>query len=199
MQTISRRYAAERELLAWQQFRATKLGMLHYYFLWLKTIFTRLPGIVDLWSGIIGAILTITSQYISNNSSLAQYFPWIPVWVLAAVFVIRLILAPYWIWKEQKKNILEQNKEKISCLLAIHEEGANLIAEGAYEDFNLFKTSSKRVEAWAEKSITKMHALGFSYNEIAAIGFEEAANFLTRKSILLNITRLISTHQSKEA
>lgn len=72
-----------------------------FYWRWLKTAFTHAIGVVDLWTGLISAALSVTDHY-APGLQLATSYGWqIPIWALGAVMAARLLLAPYWMWLEQ--------------------------------------------------------------------------------------------------
>ena len=90
-----------------------------YYWRWLKTAFTHSIGVVDLWTGLITAALSIVDHYLPGLQLMTSYGWQIPVWALTAVMAVRLLLAPYWIWKEdqQKKSHDSADAARIQTVL----------------------------------------------------------------------------------
>jgi len=90
-----------------------------FYRRWLGTALTQSVGAIDLWTGLIAAVLGIIDHYWPAAHIMTAYAWQIPIWILAAVVVMRLLLAPSWMAKEdaQKSAGLE---EKIRDLAQTH-------------------------------------------------------------------------------
>lgn len=80
--------------------------MCGFYWLWLKTAFRRSVGPIDLWSGLAGVILNGVGHYVPWVEQAMGNLSWqIPLWAAAAIVVVRLLMAPYWIWRDQKQRL----------------------------------------------------------------------------------------------
>ena len=76
--------------------------MLSYYGRWFRTAFTHSMGLFDLWTGLVTAALGVVDHYWPAAQIMTTYAWQIPVWALAAVAAVRLLLAPYWMWSAQR-------------------------------------------------------------------------------------------------
>jgi hypothetical protein len=75
-----------------------------FYRRWLKTAFTHSVGVFDLWTGLITAALGVVDHIWPQGQLMTTYAWQIPVWALAAVMAMRLLLAPYWMWIEDQSQ-----------------------------------------------------------------------------------------------
>ena len=88
-----------------------------YYWRWIKTAFTHSVGVFDLWVGLLTAIAGVIDHYWPQGQIMTAYAWQIPVWALAAVMFIRLLMAPYWMWQEdESKRPIWSASEPISLL-----------------------------------------------------------------------------------
>ncbi len=105
--------------------------MLRFYILWIKKAFTKSFGIADLLSGFAAAGVAAWVHYYPETSKLMDTFSWqIPLWACAAVVAIRLLLAPYWIWCEERSKCEEEKKrnEKLSQQLDEKEKKKSIVS-----------------------------------------------------------------------
>lgn len=59
----------------------------------------------------MGAILAIICHFLPNGEQIINRLAWqIPIWALASVMLVRLAMAPYWIWKKDQQEINELQK-----------------------------------------------------------------------------------------
>ena len=72
-----------------------------FYWRWLKTAFRHSLGAVDLWSFVIGSMLALIDHFWLQMHLMTKTWQ-IPVWVLGTIITGRLVLAPYWMWKEDE-------------------------------------------------------------------------------------------------
>jgi hypothetical protein len=81
--------------------------MLEYYRLWLRTAIRRnLLEFTDLWSGLVAAAIGIVCHFFPQTEAVAQNLSWqIPVWAFGLIVVMRIFVAPYEIWKNQKGDL----------------------------------------------------------------------------------------------
>jgi len=85
-----------------------------FYWRWLKTAFTHSLGPVDLWTGLVVSIFGIVDHFLPQAHIMTLYGWMIPVFALAAVMLVRLILAPYWMWRED-----QQSRNRLDAIAAI--------------------------------------------------------------------------------
>ncbi len=82
--------------------------MREYFKLWGQRAFSQTLGSADLWSSIAGAVLAAIVHFYPTSETTVNGLAWqIPLWALATVTAARLICAPYWIWKEQRKELTD--------------------------------------------------------------------------------------------
>jgi hypothetical protein len=74
--------------------------MREYYWRWLRTAFSRSIGLVDIGTGIVVALAGILDRFWPEAQIMTSYGWQIPVWALAAVMAVRLVLAPFWMFQE---------------------------------------------------------------------------------------------------
>lgn len=72
---------------------------------WLKTAFTRSPSAIDLWTGAACAVLGVADHYLPQMQLMSSFGWQVPIWILAGVMAVRLIMAPYWMAKTDAKEI----------------------------------------------------------------------------------------------
>lgn len=75
-------------------------GMGNYYLRVIKAAFTHAVGPLDLWTGLITAVLGVVDHLLPEPHLMAAYAWQIPIWTLAAVMAVRLLLAPFWLAQE---------------------------------------------------------------------------------------------------
>jgi hypothetical protein len=80
--------------------------MRSYYWRWLKTALTHSIGVFDLWTGLISAALGVLDHYWPQAQIMTTYAWQIPIFALAAVMFVRLLLAPYWMWKTDNETTI---------------------------------------------------------------------------------------------
>jgi hypothetical protein len=77
--------------------------MRQFYWKWLKTALSHSLGIADLCSSTAGAICGVLVHYVPESQSLVTNLTWqIPLWTLGAIVVVRMLLAPYWMFSALK-------------------------------------------------------------------------------------------------
>ena len=94
--------------------------MLRYYRRWLHTAFCHSVGVVDLCSGLVGSALGVWDHYQPGAGIMTAYGWQVPILALAAVMAVRLLLAPYWMWREgQPRPIytLKLSFDDTSCVV----------------------------------------------------------------------------------
>jgi hypothetical protein len=82
-----------------------------YYLRLIKTAFSRSLGQIDLWTGAFASILGLVDHYLPQANIMTSYAWMIPVWALALVMLVRLLLAPYWMWKGDRAESDAQAQE----------------------------------------------------------------------------------------
>jgi hypothetical protein len=88
-----------------------------YYHRLLKRALTRSIGPVDLWMGLAGAALGV-ADHLWPAGQLMTALAWqVPIWALVSVMALRLLLAPYWLAKEDADKIAELEEK---CKLPNH-------------------------------------------------------------------------------
>ncbi len=83
---------------------ATLFSARGFYGRWLKTSLRAL-GPVDLLSGLAGSVVGVADHYFPTLKLMENLGWQIFVWALAVIVVVRLILAPYWMAKEDATKI----------------------------------------------------------------------------------------------
>lgn len=80
--------------------------MRSFYWKWVWLTVRQAPGISDLWAGIIAAVAAfVVTRLVPEWTSVMSDLAWqIPLAVFAAVFLVRLLLAPYWIYLELQRG-----------------------------------------------------------------------------------------------
>lgn len=73
-----------------------------------KHVFLRAPDHIDLWSGLVAAGFTVAAHLLPEWGEALTDLLWqIPLWAVAAVIGVRLVMAPYWIARDQRERIAE--------------------------------------------------------------------------------------------
>lgn len=75
-----------------------------FYAEWLRRAFGQSINKGDYFSSVAGSVVTVITHYLSPDAahSLSALAWQVPLWGLAAAMALRLVLAPYELWKEQK-------------------------------------------------------------------------------------------------
>ena len=81
-----------------------------YYLRWLFVAFTHSFGISDLVGAIIGLIIYFVSEAFSTPT--VDVNLWIVVGIFGGIVLVRLILAPCWIYREDGKEVSKVKQEK---------------------------------------------------------------------------------------
>lgn len=79
--------------------------MFKYYWRVLRLAFTHSLGAIDLWTGLGSGALGVLDHGLPQARLMTEFAWQIPLWALAAVMGLRLILAPYWAAKEDAAKI----------------------------------------------------------------------------------------------
>lgn len=75
---------------------------------WLRTAFWHAIGPIDLWSGVVGGVLTAVGHFFPAWQPAVTNLIWqVPLWVAGVIVVARLALAPFWMAKEDSSKIRE--------------------------------------------------------------------------------------------
>ena len=143
-----------------------------YYLRWLKSAFTHSLGPIDLWTGIAGAVLAVVDHYLPALQLMSSLGWQVAIWALAAVMLVRLVLAPYWMAEEDASTIKKLEaarltKEKIqsikNTLAAFLEEGRAVVQRCANESEPAPETEA---QDWLNRLLAYLAAadgLGLSY------------------------------------
>ncbi len=79
-----------------------------YYWLWLRIAFRHSIGLGDGVGFLIGIVAPVIRQFIPNWDSAMNELAWqIPLGVFGSIVMVRLLLSPYWIHKDGKKECNE--------------------------------------------------------------------------------------------
>jgi len=147
-------------------------SMRAYYLRWLKSAFTHSLGPIDLWTGIAGAVLAVVDHYLPALQLMSSLGWQVAIWALAAVMLVRLVLAPYWMAEEDASTIKKLEaarltKEKIqstkNALAAFLEEGRAVVQRCANESEPAPETEA---QDWLNRLLAYLAAadgLGLSY------------------------------------
>ncbi len=94
------------------------MGKRGFYWLWLSTAFRH-----SIWRGdgvafLLGIAIPIARNAVPNWESVMNELTWqIPLGVFGSIVLVRLILAPYWLYKEKVKEI-----NRLSALMGNKDE-----------------------------------------------------------------------------
>ena len=81
----------------------------HFYWSWIKETFTSSAGQFDLWLGGATTVLALVAHYIPAWAKLVNDYEWQIVQLVAALWaatiVVRLLRAPYVMWRDQRQRI----------------------------------------------------------------------------------------------
>lgn len=79
--------------------------MWKFYWRWLKTAVRHSLGPIDLWTGIIASILAVAAHFLPGGEAVVFALAWqVPLWAFGLVIVVRLLLAPYWMWLDDETD-----------------------------------------------------------------------------------------------
>src|SRR5258707_563955 len=81
------------------------LSFKQFFFAWMRRAFTQSLGPIDLWAGLLAAALGVIDHYWPAGQLMSSLGWQVPVFALAAVMVVRLLLAPYWMAKDDAAKI----------------------------------------------------------------------------------------------
>ncbi|MHB1564481.1 MAG: hypothetical protein ACYCXP_10380 [Leptospirillum sp.] len=88
------------------------MNFTRYYWLVLRTAWKHAFGYADLISSSVGAMLAVIIHFSPKWKQLLTGVLWqIPIWILATVAIVRLISAPFWLWKIDRGEIKNQQKQ----------------------------------------------------------------------------------------
>lgn len=144
--------------------------MIDFYIRWIKTTFRHSIGLIDLWTGLGAAMLGLADHYLPHAQLMTNYGWKIFIWALAAVIIVRLILAPYWIFDEDRKQISalkkliddkeEEKQRKIEALWALRKDGVKLrnaqIIESEVDSWK------QKFDQWRDSILTEARGLSIS-------------------------------------
>lgn len=109
------------------------MGWWVFYWRWLKRAFWRAPGVVDGYLFAPGlAVGLLAKEQPLLAGWLNDMWALVLVYALAFVTVGRLVLAPYWIWREDQEALgtLRRAAASDAQRKAIRMEFAQFIVEG---------------------------------------------------------------------
>ncbi len=99
--------------------KPSQLRLRDYVRLWARTAFSHAIGPIDLWSGVGGALLTAIGHLFPRLEGTVNSLLWqVPLWAAGAIVVVRLCASPYWIWRDQRQEIVGL-QQRLSPRLAI--------------------------------------------------------------------------------
>jgi hypothetical protein len=89
-----------------------KRGPGTFYWRWSKTAATGAWGTMSVAVTICGiALAVVASRHWANDTAIAQLNAiggWIlPLTIFSSIFVVRLLLAPYWLWREMADKVAQ--------------------------------------------------------------------------------------------
>src|SRR6476646_1117919 len=133
--------------------------MLAFYWRWLKTAFRHSLGAIDLWTGLAGSVLGLIDHFWPDMRLMTAYGWQIPVWGLVSIMMMRLLLAPYWMWQEDEARrpaiSISEGRKRLTALrgegVAIRNQGENLKAD--------LPRWLAQVEKWEETTIEAINAI----------------------------------------
>ena len=82
-----------------------------FYIQWFCVAFTHSFSISDLVAAIIGLLITILTFWLMPTWDVNL---WTSIGILGGIVSIRLLLAPYWIYKQQQKTITTMSQQSQS-------------------------------------------------------------------------------------
>src|ERR1700704_4091338 len=90
-----------------------------YYWRWLKTAFRHSLGPIDLWAGLAGAALAVADHFLPEKQLITALAWQIPLWALGLIIIARLLLAPFWMAKEDAIRLAEfESKAELAGALS---------------------------------------------------------------------------------
>lgn len=79
---------------------------------WLSSALSQSIGAADLWSSIAGAVLAVIVHFFPESESAVNALLWqVPLWALASVLLARLVVAPYWLWRIERRARIKKEEE----------------------------------------------------------------------------------------
>jgi hypothetical protein len=86
--------------------------MREYLKIWLNKAFTKSLGLADLLCGLSGSALSAFKHYHPEAKSMIEGWEFqILFWALVLIVGLRLIMAPYWIWRDQQAELSRLREE----------------------------------------------------------------------------------------
>jgi hypothetical protein len=133
--------------------------MRSFYWRWIKTAFRHSLGPIDLWTGIITAALAVVDHFIPRLQLVTIYGWQIPLWILAAIMAVRLILAPYWLYSECRSvGPISADPTKRKRLAELRADGVKLRNEVG--QLTIGKGDwIKRINKWREDTISAIREI----------------------------------------
>lgn len=108
------------------------MGKRAYYRLWAWTAFRRSLSVADAFAGVLGLVLPPIPKLLQLpddwGRSIAELAWQLPIGVLVAFFVVRLLLAPYWIHQQESQRIAQAQFERNQAREAVSQLKAELHA-----------------------------------------------------------------------
>jgi len=82
--------------------------MSSFFCKWFQVAFVRSLGIADAISSVVGIAGAAYVHYKPGAGTVVSELIWqIPLGAFAVTVFVRLVMAPYWIWKEQEETIIQ--------------------------------------------------------------------------------------------
>jgi hypothetical protein len=88
--------------------------MRNYIKRWLSVALWHSVGPIDLWTGIASLCLGVADHALPKMQLVTKFGWQLPLWMIAGIIIVRLVLSPYWITKEDTENI-----EKLKVILGL--------------------------------------------------------------------------------
>ena len=95
------------------------MGLRRFFWLWLQTAFRHAFGRADAIAGFLGMSLPALARLNSEwRDALAELSWQIPLGLFGGLFVVRLVLAPYWMYREvqSQQEQVEPNDPRVRVL-----------------------------------------------------------------------------------
>jgi hypothetical protein len=166
----------------------------------VKRAFSQSIGPIDLWTGLAGAALGIVDHYWPAGQIMSAYAWQIPIYALAAVMVVRLILSPYWIAKENVARLTKLENElavlKNEYAHSLRLERIDLEEKHGYDkETRELKTRTGVFAIRLRNTINR--PISYEVKRISLDGIEQT-NFLTKGEIISALSDTTFYSESKE-
>lgn len=127
-----------------------------FYGQWLWRAFRHSLGLADLLASLAGSAVAVFAHFEPEAGRAFEPLLWqVPLWAAAAVVTLRLLLAPYWIWREDQAALeaLREARDAKQRAREVRDRIGEFLAESiewlkASRAGDLSDDFEERVNAW---------------------------------------------------